>query len=284
MLTRVFLLARRSVAIALGVALTGYSAWVSWHHTHDVLGPLAAVSAAILLALCEYAWRDRQWIRFGLLGLLGIAAAVISGSVVLERVSATSERATHAKRSDNLPRAEAQAALAEAQKALSKAEASTTAECSSGRGPPLHGAGEAGGRGPETGRGRPLQGDWPWRADRREPRSLAAGALGGDVPVGHAAGPARVAGAGSPRRARLRLRATPLEGGGAEAQGQATQEEAASSPAASPAFGQGSPLEEGSALNSPLSALPGRRGLFASADPASTRAVVLYSVRFGSEP
>ena len=129
------LLARRFVAIALGVALTGYSAWVSWHHTHDVLGPLAAVSAAILLALCEYAWRDRQWIRFGLLGLLGIAAAVISGSVVLERVSATSERATHAKRSDNLPRAEAQAALAEAQKALSKAEASTTAECSSGRGP-----------------------------------------------------------------------------------------------------------------------------------------------------
>ena len=134
MLTRVFFLLRRFVAIALGLALTGYSAWASWSHVYDILGPLAAVSAAILLALCEHAWRDRQWIRFGLLGLLGIAAAVISGSVVLERVSATSETRVHAKRSDNLPRTEAKAALDQAQKALSIAEAATAAECKSGRG------------------------------------------------------------------------------------------------------------------------------------------------------
>ena len=74
-------------------------------------------------------------IRFGMLGILGIAAAVISGSVVLERVSATHETRTHAKRSDNLPRLEAQAALDEARKALQTAEAATAAECSSGRGP-----------------------------------------------------------------------------------------------------------------------------------------------------
>jgi hypothetical protein len=135
MLTRVFLLMRRSVAVALGLALTGYSAWVSWRHAHDVLGPLAAVSAAMLLSFCEHAWRDRQVVRFGLLGVLGIAAAVISGSIVLDRVSATSEARTHAKRSDNLPRSQAQAALDEARKALQTAEAAAKAECSSGRGP-----------------------------------------------------------------------------------------------------------------------------------------------------
>jgi hypothetical protein len=135
MLTRVFFYLRRIVAIALGLALTGYSAWASWAHSHDVLGPLAAVSAAILLALCEHAWRDRQWIRFGLLGLLGIAAAVISGSVVLERVSATNEARVHGKRSDNLPRLEARKALDLAEKALAAAEAAAKAECNSGRGP-----------------------------------------------------------------------------------------------------------------------------------------------------
>ena len=109
MLTRVFFLLRRFVAIALGLALTGYSAWASWSHAHDILGPLAAVSAAILLAFCERAWRDRQFVRFGMLGILGIAAAVISGSVVLERVSVIhTRRVTHAKRSDNLPRLDAQ--------------------------------------------------------------------------------------------------------------------------------------------------------------------------------
>ena len=43
---------RRLVAIGLGLALTGYSAWASWSHHHDLIGPLAAVSAAALLAFC----------------------------------------------------------------------------------------------------------------------------------------------------------------------------------------------------------------------------------------
>src|SRR5688572_15075690 len=101
---KLFYYMRRGVAILLGGALTGYSAWCSWHHSHDVLGPLAAVSAAVLLALSEYAWRDRQVIRLGLLGLLGIAAAVISGTVVLERVSERQEARLQASRTDNLPR------------------------------------------------------------------------------------------------------------------------------------------------------------------------------------
>lgn len=83
---------RRLIAIILGVALTGYSAWASWTHSGDLIGPLAAVSAAVLLAFTEYAWRDRQRIMAGCLLVLGLAAAAISGSVVLERVSHSKRR------------------------------------------------------------------------------------------------------------------------------------------------------------------------------------------------
>lgn len=124
---------RRLVAIALGLALTGYSAWASWSHQHDLIGPLAAMSAAGMLCFAEYAWRDRRWVHFGLLGVLGISAAVISGFIVLERVSHSQEARLGTARSANLPRVEARKALAAAQKALEKAEAEASAECVSGR-------------------------------------------------------------------------------------------------------------------------------------------------------
>jgi hypothetical protein len=130
-----FYLFRRLVAIALGLALTGYSAWSSWTHQGDLIGPLAAISAAVLLAFCEYAWRDRRLVHFGLLGLLGLVAAAISGMIVLERVSHTQEARSHTARSANLPRQEAQKALAEAQQALNKATAEASDACSDGVGP-----------------------------------------------------------------------------------------------------------------------------------------------------
>ena len=133
MLTRVFFLLRRAVAIALGGTLTGYSAWASWTHSHDVLGPLAAVSAAVLLALCERAWHDRQLIRLVLLGMLGISAAVFSGTVVLERIAHAQAGRLSASRTDNLPRLEAERSLAEAKKSLAAAEAEARDECRSGR-------------------------------------------------------------------------------------------------------------------------------------------------------
>jgi hypothetical protein len=126
---------RRLVAIALGLALTGYSAWASWSHAHDLIGPLAAISAAGMLIFAEYAARDRNWLHFSALGLLGIAAAAISGSIVIERVSHSQEARAHSARSANLPRQEAQKALAEAQQALKTASAEASAACSSGRGP-----------------------------------------------------------------------------------------------------------------------------------------------------
>jgi hypothetical protein len=133
MLTRVFYFLRRAVAIALGGALTGYSAWASWCHFHDTTGPLAAVSAAILLAFAEHAWRDRQRWRAWVLGIFGLAAAVFSGAGVLERISARQETRLQAARSDNLPRIEAQRALGEAKKSLAVAEAEAKDECRSGR-------------------------------------------------------------------------------------------------------------------------------------------------------
>lgn len=119
---------RRLVAIALGLALTGYSAWASWSHHHDLVGPLAAIAAAVLLAFCEYAWRDRSYVHFALLGFLGIAAALISASVVLERVASTSADRTHQARSANLPRVEAAKAVTEAQARLAAADAGVLAE------------------------------------------------------------------------------------------------------------------------------------------------------------
>jgi hypothetical protein len=125
---------RRFVAIALGLALTGYSAWASWTHQGDLIGPLAAISAAVLLAFCEYARRDRQRIMACALLVLGLAAAGISGSIVLDRVSHTQEARDHKARSANLPRTEAQKALAEAQQDLKAAQAEARDACRSGRG------------------------------------------------------------------------------------------------------------------------------------------------------
>jgi hypothetical protein len=123
---------RRLVAIALGLALTGYSAWASWSHGQDLIGPLAAISAAVLLCFTEYARRDRQYVMAGCLLVLGLAAAAISGSIVLQRVSHGQEARTHQARSANMPRQEAQKALAEAQQALKSAQVEASDACDSG--------------------------------------------------------------------------------------------------------------------------------------------------------
>jgi hypothetical protein len=125
---------RRTVAIALGLALTGYSAWASWTHQGDLIGPLAAVSAAVLLGFTEYARRDRQLVMAGALLVLGLTAAAISGSIVLERVSHTNEARAKLARDANVPRTEAHEALTEAQQALKTAQAEASDACRSGRG------------------------------------------------------------------------------------------------------------------------------------------------------
>jgi hypothetical protein len=123
--------ARRGVAIALGGTLTWYSASVSWAHFHDLLGPLAAVSAAVLLFLAGH--RDGSWTRAIVLGLLGLVAAGISGTVVYQRVHEKQASLVQTVNNDNLPRVEAQRALEDARAALKTAEHDARYECASGR-------------------------------------------------------------------------------------------------------------------------------------------------------
>jgi hypothetical protein len=127
-----FYYGRRSVAIALGLALTGYSAWASWTLTHMMSsGPLQRSPQPCCSLCVSTHGTDRQWVRFGMLGMLGAAAAVFSGSMVLERVASTSEARNHQARSANLPRAEARKALDEARD-LKTAEAAVRDETKKG--------------------------------------------------------------------------------------------------------------------------------------------------------
>jgi hypothetical protein len=120
--------ARRGVAIVLACVLTGYGAWLSWSHFHSILGPLVAVSAAILLALAPHG-RRFAWALWG----LGIAAAVISATAVIDRVTATDAVRLQQAHDTNHPKAVAQQALDDAKAELKSAEGDAKAECVSGR-------------------------------------------------------------------------------------------------------------------------------------------------------
>ena len=126
---------RRAVAIVLGVALTGYRAWASWTHQGDLIGPLAAVSAAVLLAFCDYAWRDRQRFmgrrprgarpgrgRHLRLDRVGACVSLARGACPQGAVSQPAE--------DRSPKGSRHA-----QQALDKASAEASDACSDGAGP-----------------------------------------------------------------------------------------------------------------------------------------------------
>src|SRR5262245_16722740 len=66
----------RGAAIIFGAGLTGYSAWLSWSHHMDPVGPIAAVTGALLFVFAEHAWVDRRPIRFVL--MLGLATMALS--------------------------------------------------------------------------------------------------------------------------------------------------------------------------------------------------------------
>jgi hypothetical protein len=123
----------RAVAIVLACVLTGYGAWLSWCHFHSLLGPMVAVSAAALLVIAEHAWRHSRR-RALLLGFLGVAAAVISATVVVDRVTATDQARVQAVRTGNLPSTEAQKALDDAKAEANAAAAEAKIECQTGRG------------------------------------------------------------------------------------------------------------------------------------------------------
>jgi hypothetical protein len=123
----------RAVAIVLACVLTGYGAWLSWCHFHSPLGPLVAISAAALLVIAEHAWH-RSKRRALLLGFLGVAAAVISGTVVVDRVTATDAARVQSTKNANHPKTEAQRALDDAKAELQAAATEAKAECLTGDG------------------------------------------------------------------------------------------------------------------------------------------------------
>jgi hypothetical protein len=120
--------ARKGVAIILGAVLTGYSAWLSYEHFHSPLGPLVAVSAAVLLVLATHGRRFAP-----MLWALGIVAAAISATVVIDRVTATDAARLQANRDTNHPKAVALQALSDAKAELKEAAAESKAECQTGR-------------------------------------------------------------------------------------------------------------------------------------------------------
>ena len=78
---------RRTVATTLGVGLVGLSGYFSWHHTGDLIAPIAAVVGAAMLHFAEAAWSERQRIRAVAFAALAALASLICLLAVLDRVA-----------------------------------------------------------------------------------------------------------------------------------------------------------------------------------------------------
>jgi hypothetical protein len=121
--------ARRGVAILSCAALAWYSAKLSWEHTQQLYGPFAAVGAVVLLVLSHHCISDRQS-GYGLvLGGLGLLAAAISCGVVAMRVADVEAGQVQQLRNSNIPRQQAELALAKAEAEVKQAAAHTRSEC-----------------------------------------------------------------------------------------------------------------------------------------------------------
>jgi hypothetical protein len=114
-----------AVAIALSAVLTAYGAHLSYEHFGSWLGPLMAVSALTL---------RKHTVRALVFGVLGLACAVVSGSVVIDRTIAGQTAAVQIARDANHPLAVAQQRLADARADEKAAADKAAAECRTGRG------------------------------------------------------------------------------------------------------------------------------------------------------
>ena len=82
----------------------------------------------------ETARRQRRWLTGALFGALGLLAVAVSLLAVIDRTASRYDAASQSRASENVPRDQAQKALAREEKALEKAEADASAECRSGDG------------------------------------------------------------------------------------------------------------------------------------------------------
>jgi hypothetical protein len=129
-----FFTVQRVAASLVGAGLVGLSGWFTWEHSHDVTAPIAAIVGAGMFHFGENAWRARRWLTALLLGALGLLAVLISLLAVIDRTSSRYDAANQSRASENVPRDQAQKALAREEKALEKAEADASAKCRSGDG------------------------------------------------------------------------------------------------------------------------------------------------------
>jgi hypothetical protein len=126
----------RCSTIVIGAGLTGYSALLTWTHSHDISGPLAAVVGATLFVFGEAAWHNHRRARAVAFTALAILASGISGLAVLARTSSTADERIQVQRSANLRE---QKALDAAEAGVVATKAAASGECSSGRGPKCKG-------------------------------------------------------------------------------------------------------------------------------------------------
>jgi hypothetical protein len=120
-------------AIAISGVLTWYSCSTSWNLTHDPVGPIAAISASIGLMLAVFTFtHHRSWsVRcLGIVvGIVGMTAAVISGALVKQRVATSQASQVQVLKDANVPRKQAELALASAESELKAASLDARAEC-----------------------------------------------------------------------------------------------------------------------------------------------------------
>jgi hypothetical protein len=126
-------------AIALSWLATAYSGVISYEHFLPrgqliaLQGPLMGVLACALLAIVGLTWRT-GWVRALVFGVLGLAAATVSASIVIERTIATQAAAVQAARDANHPLSVAEQALEDAKVEAKAAADEAKAECQSGHG------------------------------------------------------------------------------------------------------------------------------------------------------
>jgi hypothetical protein len=120
-------------AIAGSLVLTAYSALTSWNQTHDPAGVIAAVGASLMLMLAvHFCVHHRRWsvrVLAVVAGILGIGAAVISGMLIKQRVATNQVAQVQSVKDANVPRKQAELALASAEAELTSAAADAKAEC-----------------------------------------------------------------------------------------------------------------------------------------------------------
>jgi hypothetical protein len=115
-------------AIAFSAVLTAYGAHLSYEHFGSWLGPLMATAACLLLSIADLVWR-KHTVRALVFGVLGLACAVVSGSVVIDRTIAKQVATVQVAKDGNHPRHQAELDRTKTELEVTRAAAYTKETC-----------------------------------------------------------------------------------------------------------------------------------------------------------